>query len=136
MAHGDAAKLLEATKEPFHQIAIFIRMTVTLSMMEKGRKQRIRDWVERTEENPDFQTAMKGAGVVSVWMGGRFALGLEGYASEKFRLIVQTASRQPLDGDARSMLKQRLMGMYDRAIDLSEHFEAGSPDDALELIVR
>ena len=58
-----------------------------------------------------------------------FAMGLEVVASEKFRLIVQTASRQPLDGDARFMLKQRLMGMYDRAIDLSEHFEAGQPDD-------
>ena len=110
--------------------------TGSLPMMEKGRKQRIRDWVQRTEENPEFQTAMKDAGVVSVWMGGRFATGLEVVASEKFRLIVQTASRQPLDGDARFMLKQRLMGMYDRAIDLSEHFEAGQPDDALELMVR
>lgn len=110
--------------------------TGSLPMMEKGRKQRIRDWVERTEENPEFQTAMKDAGVVSVWMGGRFAMGLEVVASEKFRLIVQTASRQPLDGDARVMLKRRLMGMYDRAIDLSEHFEPGQPDDALELMVR
>ncbi|ABE43497.1 integrase domain-containing protein [Polaromonas sp. JS666] len=110
--------------------------TGSLPMMEKGRKQRIRDWVERTEENPEFQAVMKDAGVVSVWMGGRFAMGLPVEASEKFRLIVQTASRQPLDGDARSMLKQRLMGMYDRAIDLSEHFEAGQPDDALELMVR
>lgn len=110
--------------------------TGSLSMMEKGRKQRIRDWVQRTEENTEFQAAMKDAGVVSVWMGGRFAMGLEVVASEKFRLIVQTASRQPLDGDARFMLKQRLMGMYDRAIDLSEHFEAGQPDDALELMVR
>lgn len=110
--------------------------TGSLPMMEKGRKQRIRDWVERTEENPEFQTAMKDAGVVAVWMGGRFAMGLPVEASEKFRLIVQTASRQPLDGDARVMLKQRLMGMYDRAIDLSEHFETGQPDDALELIVR
>ena len=110
--------------------------TGSLPMMEKGRKQRIRDWVQRTEENPEFQTAMKDAGVFAVWMGGRFAMGLEVVASEKFRLIVQTASRQPLDGDARVMLKQRLMGMYDRAIDLSEHFETGQPDDALELMVR
>lgn len=110
--------------------------TGSLPMMEKGRKQRIRDWVQRTEENPEFQTAMKDAGVFAVWMGGRFAMGLEVVASEKFRLIVQTASRQPLDGDARFMLKQRLMGMYDRAIDLSEHFETGQPDDALELMVR
>lgn len=110
--------------------------TGSLPMMEKGRKQRIRDWVQRTEENPEFQTAMKDAGVVAVWMGGRFAMGLEVVASEKFRLIVRTASCQPLDGDARFMLKQRLMGMYDRAIDLSEHFEAGQPDDALELMVR
>jgi site-specific recombinase XerC len=110
--------------------------TGSLSMMEKARKQRIRDWVQRTEENTEFQAAMKDAGVVSVWMGGRFAMGLAVEASEKFRLIVQTASRQPLDGDARVMLKQRLMGMYDRAIDLSEHFEAGQPDDAFELMVR
>ncbi|UUZ77296.1 integrase domain-containing protein [Polaromonas sp. P1(28)-13] len=110
--------------------------TGSLPMMEKGRKQRIRDWVERTEENPAFQTAMKDAGVVSVWMGGRFAMGLEVEASEKFRLIVQTSSRQPLDGDARFMLKQRLIGMYDRAIDLSEHFEAGQPDDVFELMVH
>ncbi|MES2361180.1 MAG: integrase domain-containing protein [Pseudomonadota bacterium] len=110
--------------------------TGSLPMMEKGRKQRIRDWIERTEENPAFQKAMKGAGVVSAWMGGRFALGLEVDANEKFRLIVQSASRQPMDDDARFMLIQRLMGMYDRGIDLSEHFGTGQPDDAFEPMVR
>jgi|JI6StandDraft_1071083.scaffolds.fasta_scaffold16214_3 site-specific recombinase XerC len=110
--------------------------TGSLPMMEKGRRQRIKDWVQRTEENIEFQTAMKQANVVSVWLGGRFAMGLEVSAEEKLRVIVQTASRQPLDNDSRFMLKQRLMGMYDRAIDLSEHFEAGVPDDALEIMVR
>ena len=110
--------------------------TGSLPMMEKGRKQRIRDWVQRTEENTEFQAAMKDAGIVSVWMGGRFALGLDVDASEKFRLIVQTASRQPLDSDALFMLNQRLMGMYDRGIDLSEHFAADRPNDVFELMVR
>jgi site-specific recombinase XerC len=110
--------------------------TGSLPMMEKGRKQRIRDWIERTEENPDFQTAMKDAGVVCAWMGGRFAMGLEVDVNEKLRLIVQSATRQPLDADTHFMLKQRLMGMYDRAIDLSEHFQTGQPDEALEIILR
>lgn len=110
--------------------------TGSLPMMEKGRRQRIKDWLQRTEYNSEFQSAIKQAGVVSAWMGGRFAMGLEVDANEKFRLIVQTANRQPLDNDSRFMLKQRLMGMYDRAIDLSEFFEAGQPDDVLEIIVR
>lgn len=115
---------------------ITLTYTGSLPMMEKGRRQRIRDWVERTEENAEFQSAIKDAGVESVWMAGRFAMGLEVDSTEKFRLIVQTVNRQPLEGDARFMLKQRLMGMYDRAIDLSEHFEEGVPDDAFELMVR
>jgi len=110
--------------------------TGSLPMMEKSRKQRIRDWLERTEENAEFQDAIKQAGVVAVWMGGRLALGLDIDAGEKLRLIVQTPNRHPLDGDIRFMLKQRLMAMYDRAIDLSEHFEPGQPDDALEIMVR
>ncbi|MFK5283742.1 hypothetical protein ACI3PL_29615, partial [Lacticaseibacillus paracasei] len=51
--------------------------TGSLPMMEKGRRQRIKDWVQRTEENIEFQNAMKQANVVSVWLGGRFAMGLE-----------------------------------------------------------
>ena len=105
-------------------------------MMEKGRRQRIKDWIQRTEENLEFQNAMKEGCIVSVWLGGRFAMGLEVSPEEKLRVIVQTASRLPLDKDSRFMLKQRLMGMYDRSIDLSEHFEAGQPDDALEIMVR
>lgn len=110
--------------------------TGSLPMLEKGRRQRIKDWIQRTEENVEFQSVIKQAGVVTVWLGGRFAMGLEVSAEEKLRIIVKTASNQPLNNDSRFMLKQRLMGMYDRAIDLSEHFEAGQPDDALEIIVR
>lgn len=110
--------------------------TGSLPMMEKGRHQRIKDWIQRTEENIEFQSAMKQASVVSVWLGGRFAMGLEVSAEEQLRVIVQTNNHQPLDNDSRFMLKQRLMSMYDRAIDLSERFEAGQPDDALEIMVR
>jgi site-specific recombinase XerD len=110
--------------------------TGSLPMLEKGRKQRMKDWIERTEENPDFQEALKSAAVVTAWLGGRFALGLEVETAEKLRLIVQTKDKNPLSSDSRFMLKQRLMGIYDRAIDLSEHFEAGQPDDALEIMIR
>ena len=110
--------------------------TGSLPTMEKGRRARIKDWIQRTEENSRFQEEIKRAGIESLWLGGRFALGLEVSAEEKLRLIVQTRNRQPLESDARTRLKNELSAMYDRAIDLSEHFDAGSPEDALELMVR
>jgi site-specific recombinase XerC len=110
--------------------------TGSLPLLEKGRRQRIKDWVQRTEENSEFQNAMKQAGIVNVWLGGRYASGLEVSAEEKLRLIVQTEKRLPLDENTCFLLKQRLMAMYDRAIDLSEHFATSQPEDTLHIIVR
>ena len=110
--------------------------TGSLSMMERGRKQRIREWIERTEENFQFQEALAAARITSAWMGGRFAMGLPVEPSEKFRLFVQTAERSPLTALDRAELKSRLATLCGRGIDLCEHFDAGQPDDALELNVH
>jgi site-specific recombinase XerC len=59
--------------------------TGSLPMMEKGRRQRIKDWVQRTEENIEFQTAMKQANVVSVWLGGRLRVGRDSCKTQQKR---------------------------------------------------
>lgn len=108
----------------------------SLSMLDRTRSARMRDWVQRTEENPEFQDAMKEAGVASAWLGGRFAQGLDIDQNEKLRLIVRTRDGRPIPVNDRFLLKQRLMSLYSRGVDLSEHFEDGQPDDALELVIR
>lgn len=108
----------------------------SLPMLERGRHQRMKDWIERTEENPQFQQAMREAGITSAWLGGRFAQGLEVDAHEKLRLIVRTGNTRPIDPQARQDLKQTLLDLYGRPVDLSEHFEEADPDDTLEIILR
>ena len=109
--------------------------TGSMPMMERTRKKRLRDWVERTEGSPDFCQALRDAGIDSVWMGGRIAEGLPVEAAEKLRLFVQNTSRAPLSEQARAELKQRLATACGRAIDLCEHFDLGSPEDAYELLI-
>lgn len=108
----------------------------SLNMMEKGRRERIKDWIQRTEENTDFIRAMKTAGISSAWLGGRFAQGLEVDQNEKLRLIVATKHLQPLQPTVRQQLKTTLSEIYSRGIDLSEQLEAGQPDDSLEIMIR
>lgn len=45
----------------------------SLGMLEKARRERMQDWIQRTEENPAFQQCMKEARIGSAWLGGRFA---------------------------------------------------------------
>lgn len=108
----------------------------SLPMLEKVRHQRMKDWMERTEENPEFQKVMRDAGIRLAWLGGHIAEGLELNANDKLRLIVRPANDRPLDTNGSFMLKQALLGMFARGVDLSEHFQDSSPDDSLEVILR
>lgn len=108
----------------------------SLPMLERTRKARIVDWIQRTEENTEFQRAVHAAGVTGVWLGGRFAQGLEVDANEKLRVIVRTANLRPLETNTRFALKQNILELYGRPVDLSEHHDESPPDDALEIIIR
>lgn len=110
--------------------------TGSLSKMDRARRQRIKDWVERTEDNEAFQEAIRQAGVACVWLGDRAADGLELSDKDRLRIIVQTPTCQPLESDTRLALKQRLAQIYTRAIDLSEHFDAGQPEGSLKINLR
>ena len=78
-------------------------------------------------------TYTSAAGVARAWLGGNFALGNKVSETEKLRLIVATADGKHLVSDERFLLKQRLMGLYARGVDLSEHFESNDPEDCIEL---
>ncbi|MDO8776040.1 MAG: hypothetical protein Q7K57_46505, partial [Burkholderiaceae bacterium] len=108
----------------------------SLPMLERSRKARIVDWIQRTEENTEFQRTVRAAGLSAVWLGGRFALGLEVDANEKLRVIVRTENLRPLETNTRFVLKQNLLELYGRPVDLSEHHDESPPDDALEIIIR
>lgn len=108
----------------------------SLNMLEKGRKERMQDWIQRTEENPEFQQCLKEAGITSAWLGGKFAQGLPVDQQEKLRLIVRPAGNRPLPEDDLFLLKQHLCGIYERGVDLSEHLRDSQPDEALEIMVR
>lgn len=108
----------------------------SLPMLDRARKERIHAWIERTEENAQFQQAMQEAAITTAWLGGRFAQGLEIDQNEKLRLIVKTRDNRPIPINDRFLLKQRLMSIYERGVDLSEHFEDHQPDDTLEIMVR
>ncbi|MDH4481763.1 MAG: integrase domain-containing protein [Rhodoferax sp.] len=110
--------------------------TGSLPMMERSRKKQIQEWVQRTEGSPDFCRALREAGIASAWLGGRFATGMPVEAAEKLRLFVQNTSLTPLRDQVRAELKQRLASACGRAVDLCEHFDLGSPDDAYELLLR
>jgi hypothetical protein len=107
----------------------------SLNQLEKSRRQRITDWIERTEENPQFIQALKECGITQAWLGGRFALGQAIDENEKLRLIVATNSRLPLSTDKRIQLKTFLGQIYQRGVDLSEQLDVGSPEDSLEIIL-
>ena len=108
----------------------------SLNLLDKARQQRIKDWLQKTEENPNFVQALKECGVTHAWLGGRYAQGLEVDEKENLRLIVAKGQRQPMSSTQRAQLKTWLHDIYQRGIDLSEHLELGSPDDALELQLR
>jgi integrase len=84
----------------------------TLPSMEKKRKQVLFAWIERTEENQEFQNAMREAGIVEAWLGGSLVNGYELREGEALRLQVRTTTGKPLDDNTRFLLKQRLLGMY------------------------
>jgi hypothetical protein len=107
-----------------------------LNQLEKSRRQRITDWIERTEDNPQFIQALKECGITQAWLGGRFALGQAIDENEKLRLIVAQTGYRPLGADIRTQLKTSLGQIYQRGVDLSEQLEAGSPEDSLEIIIR
>ena len=108
----------------------------SLPAMEKKRKQVMFAWIERTEENQEFQNAMREAGIVEAWLGGSLVNGYELREGEALRLQVRTTSGKPLDDNTRFLLKQRLLGMYLRPVDMSEFLEPGVPDNSLEIILR
>lgn len=108
----------------------------SLPAMEKKRKQVMFAWIERTEENQEFQNAMREAGIVEAWLGGSLVNGYELREGEALRLQVRTTSGKPLDDNTRFLLKQRLLGMYLRPVDMSEFLEPGVPDHSLEIILR
>jgi len=107
----------------------------SLNQLEKSRRQRITDWIERTEENPQFIQALKECGITQAWLGGRFALGQAIDEHEKLRLIVAQNGYRPLGADIRTQLKTWLGRIFQRGVDLSEQLEAGSPEDSLEIIL-
>jgi hypothetical protein len=110
-------------------------------MMDRVRKNRIKDWIERTEGNSAFQTVMQGAGVTEVWLGGNFAQGLAVGEHERLRLIVKAGSvvagslGKPMAVEKMVELKQALKNIYPRGVDISEHVWPGSPEDALEVFI-
>jgi len=101
----------------------------SLSMLERKRGARVRQWVQLTEGNPEFCKALATAGVGHAWLAGNFARGADVGPTEKLVLIVATAQRQPLAGSARAELRERLNQIIERGVTIYEHLDAGEPDD-------
>lgn len=101
----------------------------SLSMLERLRGARIKDWIQLTEGNPEVLRALATAGVTHAWLAGSFATGVEVGCNEKLRLVVATAQRQPLDTTVRMELRQRLNVLIGRGVTVYEHLVSGDPDD-------
>jgi site-specific recombinase XerD len=108
----------------------------SIPMMEKMRKKRVAQWLDRTEGNVNFVQALTDAGIGDAWLGGRFAAGKEVDADEKLRLIVRRKDGKALTAIQRASLNEALTPLLSRAVDLSDHVQAGEPDDALALSLR
>ena len=107
----------------------------SLPAMEKGRKKQVALWIDRTEGNDSFVQALKDAGIADAWLGGRFAAGKEVDPDEKLRLIVRKKDGKALTAVQRADLNAALTPLLSRAVDLSDHIQAGEPDDALALFL-
>jgi integrase len=109
----------------------------SLSMLERQRGARIRQWVQLTEGNPEFCKALAAAGVSQAWLVGNFAAGAEVAPAEKLRLVVATAQRSPLQEQVRVELRCKLNQIVQRDVALYEYLGQSNPeDDALELKLR
>lgn len=105
----------------------------SIPMRERGARRRIKDWIERTEENPEFQQAMARAGISKVWLGGSFGKGLEPFPHEALRLHVTHSSGAPMTREIATTLRAELAPIYARGVDISDHLIGGQDDDWLEL---
>ncbi|WP_084382966.1 integrase domain-containing protein [Curvibacter delicatus] len=109
----------------------------SLSMLERQRGARIRQWVQLTEGNPEFCKALAAAGVSQAWLVGHFAAGAEVAPAEKLRLVVATAQRSPLQEQVGVELRCKLNRIVQRGVALYEYLGQSNPeDDALELKLR
>lgn len=132
---------LDARRQVSHALGHF-RDDVTkayigsLPLMEKARTQRVKEWVQRTEENVRYQELLSEAGIVGSWLAGKFAQGLEVDKTEALRLIVRTHDGRPLNDNRLYALTQGLLAIYERGIDLSQHFSDSPPNDSVEIFIR
>lgn len=107
--------------------------TGSFKMRKKDATKRVKEWVKRTEGDPRFLAVMAKHGIARAWLGGSFAEGLEVGPHEKLRLFLAPASGQPLDAEARFLLKNDLNEIYRRGVDITIHTDKGDPDDCVEL---
>ncbi|GAB3497618.1 hypothetical protein GCM10027399_21830 [Curvibacter fontanus] len=105
----------------------------TIPMAEKEKTQRLKATWRLTENNPRFVKAMADAGVSRVWLGENFAAGLPVAPNQKMRLFIATPGLKLLDSSILFRLKQELMDILGRGVDLTEHHRTTDPDDSSEL---
>lgn len=134
VAEADLQARTELSRELGHfRPSITQAYTGSFQMRDRASNRRTQEWIDQTEENPRFLAALAEHGIDRAWLGGSFAAGLEVGPHEKLRLFLAPASGQPLDADARFMLKNALNEIYRRGVDFTLHYEPADPDDCVEL---
>jgi integrase len=105
----------------------------TIPMAEREKTKILKVWWAMTEQNPHFLKAIRAASIARVWLGGKFAAGVPVGPTEKMRLFVSTSDLKPLDDNTLFLLKNELITVLNRGVDLTEHFRTTAPDDSDEL---
>lgn len=134
VAEVDLAARTELSRELGHfRPSITQAYTGSFQMKSKEADKRTWGWIKQTEGDPRFRQVMAEAGIVRAWLGGNFASGVEVGPYEKLRLFLAPAAGVTLDADQRFVLKNALNAIYRRGVDFSMHYEAGDPEECVEL---